>query len=84
MKILIEMSPEHYDGLLEKCAHWLPEYSILKNGVIVHRQVEGKERRMIAILCRELQAYTLLHAARTLYSPAADDIKRALDPLRDL
>ena len=32
MKILIDMSPEHYDGLLNKCIDAWAEYATLKNG----------------------------------------------------
>ena len=80
------MTPEHYDGFLDKCftVDRLPEYSILKSGVIIHRQIGGMERRIIVILCEESQAHTLLNAARTLSVPAAEDLVRAMDPLREL
>jgi hypothetical protein len=79
VKILIEMVPEHYDGLLTKCHDaWLAEYATLKRGVITSRAVEGAQRRMIAILCETHQARNLLVIARSLNSPAVEDIKRAL------
>ena len=85
VKILIEMVPEHYDGFLSKCVDiWLPEFTLLKNGIVLRRHVAGKEQRIIAILCEEIEAHKLLAAANALYPPAVDDIKRALDPLRDL
>ncbi|MGH7875754.1 MAG: hypothetical protein ACREQO_26480, partial [Candidatus Binatia bacterium] len=62
----------------------LPEFTLLKNGVVLRRQVAGTERRIVAILCEEFQAHKLLAAANALYPAAVDDIKRALDPLRDL
>jgi len=36
MKILVEMSPEHYDRLLDKLSEESAAYAILKNGVVVH------------------------------------------------
>jgi hypothetical protein len=81
MKVLIEISPEHYASFLEKCDTDFREYSLLKNGVVLRREVDGTERRMIAILCEQFQAYILLFAARALYFPAVEDINRSLDPL---
>ena len=82
MKVLIEMTPEHYDGFLEKCPDdWSTEFAILKNGMVVNREISGNERRMIVIYCDEIQAETLLSAARILSVPAEDDIVKALPML---
>jgi hypothetical protein len=79
VKILIEMAPEHYDGLLTKCRdNRLAEYTALINGVVPHRQVAGVQRREIAILCETHQARNLLVIARSLNSPVVEDIKKAL------
>jgi hypothetical protein len=79
VKILIEMLPEHYDGLLTKCRDtWLAEYATLKRGVITSRCVDGAQRQEIAILCETHQARNLLVIARSLNSPAVEDIKKAL------
>jgi hypothetical protein len=75
VKILIELAPEHYDGLLNNCRDTrVPEYAILKSGVMV--RYAG--RRQVEILCETHQARNLLVLARSLQSPAVDDIKRAL------
>ena len=82
MKILIEMTPEHYDGFLEKCPDdWSTEFAILKNGMVVKQEIDGIERRMIVIYCNEIQAETLLSAARILSVPAEEDIVKALPML---
>ncbi|HMF48179.1 MAG TPA: hypothetical protein VK603_06020 [Candidatus Saccharimonadales bacterium] len=82
MKVLIEMTPEHYDGFLERCPDdWSTEFAILKNGMVVNREIDGNERRMIVIYCDEIQAETLLSAARILSVPAEDDIVKALPML---
>lgn len=84
MKILIEMSPEHYDGFLSKCFDtWLLEYTILKNGVVIRREIEGAERRRIAILCEKHQAHNLLVLARSLQPPVVEDIRKALNVARN-
>ena len=80
MKILIDMSTEHYDGLLNKCIDtWPAEYVTLKNGVVIRRQIEGVERRRIAILCEKHQAHNLRILGRSLQSPVAEVIRKALD-----
>ena len=80
MKILIDMSTEHYDGLLNKCIDtWPAEYVTLKNGVVIRRQLEGVERRRIAILCEKHQAHNLLILARSLQPPVVEAIRKALD-----
>lgn len=85
MKILIEMTPEHYDGFLNKCPDdWSTEYAILKNGLVVNRQIDGTEQRMIVIYCDEMEAYTLLSSARILGVPAAEEIAKALKISREL
>jgi hypothetical protein len=80
MKILIDMSTEHYNGLLNKCIDTLPaEYVTLKNGVVIRRQIEGVERRRIAILCEKHQAHNLLILARSLQATVVEVIRKALD-----
>ena len=80
MKILIDMSTEHYEGLLNKCIDtWPAEYVTLKNGVVIRRQIEGVERRRIAILCEKYQAHNLLILARSLQPPVVEVIRKALD-----
>jgi hypothetical protein len=84
MKILIEMVPDHYDGLLEGCHGFQDAFSILKNGVVLHCQTSGKDQRSIAILCDEAQANRLLELAARLYPAAAADIARGVPFEREL
>jgi hypothetical protein len=85
VKILIEMAPEHYDGLLNSVgAQQRPEYRTLKNGVVVDRQIEGEVRRVVEVVCDESVAQKLLATAESLRLPVVVDIRKALDPLRDL
>ena len=84
MKLLIEMTPEHYDGFLYKCPDdWPSEFAILKHGLVINREIDGNERRMIVIYCEEFQAEMLLSAARILSVPAEEDIVKALPFFHD-
>jgi len=78
VKIVIQMSPEHYDGLLDRCLDSYSEYSILKNGVVTHDEVGGQDRRAIMILCDKEQAENLLHLATRLYPNAAAEIAKEI------
>jgi hypothetical protein len=56
----------------------------LKNGVVVDRQIEGEVRRVVEVVCDESVAQKLLATAESLRLPVVVDIRKALDPLRDL
>ena len=71
MKVIIEISPEHYDAFLDKCDVSSAQYSILKNGVIALDKVDGRQQRMIKILCDEETAVLLFDSATRLYPEAA-------------
>ena len=76
MKILVEMSPEHYDNLLGKVSRDSVEYSLLKNGIVTGGA--AKENRIIEIACELFEAKTLLHVARGLCPEAAFEIDKAV------
>ena len=76
MKILVEMSPEHYDNLLGKVSRDSVEYSLLKNGLVTGGA--AKENRIIEIACELSKAKTLLHVARRLCPEAAFEIDKAV------
>jgi hypothetical protein len=75
MKIMIEMSPEHYDGLLSKVSTQSLAYSVLKNGIVDSRPERGSVRRVIDILCDPIEAEVLLGVATELWPKAASEIK---------
>jgi hypothetical protein len=63
------MTPEQYDdGLLVQCGASSPEYAILKNGLVIHQEDEGRSHRMIAITC-EIAEAAQLYAAATRFNP---------------
>jgi len=85
MKLLIEMTPEHYDEYLKMiCSDWPQVYSILKSGIVIRKEIEDSERRMIQILCEEDKAYVLLRGAAAFSLAAANDIRKSLDLAREL
>ena len=77
MKILVEMSPEHYDRLLDKLSEVSAAYAILKNGVVVHPSGASSDR-IIHIACEMAQAETMLHAARQLFPAAAPELQESI------
>ena len=85
MKLLIEMTPEHYDEYLKMISSdWPQVYSILKSGIVIRKEIEDSERRMIQILCEEDKAYVLLRSAAAFSLAAANDIRKSLDLAREL
>jgi hypothetical protein len=82
LKILIDMSLEHYDRFVAKCDIASREYSILTNGVIIRDQKSG-EQRVIAILCDMDEAVRLLYAASVLHPEAVPAIKAGMDLSRE-
>lgn len=73
MKILIEMSPEHYDLFVAECDITSREYSILKNGVVAREPKEDKP--VIEILCDKDEVDRLLDAAKRRYPEALPAIR---------
>ena len=84
MKILIEITPEHYDGLLETCGKSSPEYVLLKNGIVAQPQEDGLDRRKIVIWCEVGQAARLLAAAEKFDLIVAAQIAKEIELAREL
>ncbi|MEX0805814.1 MAG: hypothetical protein WD688_21225 [Candidatus Binatia bacterium] len=82
MKVLIEMSPEHYELFVAECDITSREYSILKNSLVARDPAEP-DRRTIKILCDKEEALQLLDAAKRLYPNAAPAISAGLDRARE-
>jgi hypothetical protein len=74
MRTLIEMSLEHYNGLLAKCAGSDREYAIMKNAIVMPDS-EGGEARRVAILCESDQAKKILDLASQFYPEAVPHIQ---------
>jgi len=78
------MTPEQYDGLLVHCGRSSPEYAILKNGLVIHQEDEGRDRRMISIMCEIAEAATLYTVATTLNPAIAIAIAKDIALARGL
>jgi hypothetical protein len=74
VKLVIAISPEHYDPFLKECEIGSREYTSLKNAIVALSSNDGHERRIIQILCDEDEAAHLLDAANRLYPEAAQAI----------
>jgi|SRR5262245_15898789 len=78
MKIRIEMSPENYDGLLNKVSTESLAYSLLQTGIVESRPEGGNEDRVIDTLCEPTEAEILLGIANELWPKAASEIKDSI------
>jgi hypothetical protein len=54
VKILIDISLEHYDRLLSELTDESRIYTILKNGVVIHQFERGADFRTVEIPMREI------------------------------
>ena len=76
MKIVLGMSPEHYDELLGKLSPVSTEYALLKNGIVTGGS--AKENRIIEIACEFSEASALLRVAQNLCPEAAFEIDKGV------
>jgi hypothetical protein len=79
VKILIDISPEHYDRLLSEFIEESRMYAILKNGLVIHH-----EFRTVEILCDKFHARMILAAAEIYCPEAAPEIEEAIRLSRTL
>jgi ribonuclease HIII len=84
MKILIDISPEHYDRLLSEFTDESRIYAILKNGVVIHHFETGDESRTVEILCDKFHARMILAAAEMVCPEAVAKIEEAIRLSRTL
>jgi hypothetical protein len=83
VKILIEMTPARYEGLLESCGKSSREYSLLKNGLVLRQEGEGVDHRKVAIMCEIADAARLYAAASRLNPTTAATIAKDIALARD-
>ncbi len=84
MKILIDITPEHYDRLLGQFTEESDIYAILKNGLVIHYFEAGKDLRTIEILCEKFHARMILAVAEMYCPEAAATIEEAIRLSRTL
>jgi hypothetical protein len=78
MKILVKISPEHYDRLLSGVSEKSSLYGVLKNGVVINPTRTGAGSKMIEILCEKFHARMLRALAANLYPQAVPQIEKAI------
>ena len=84
MKILIDISPEHYDRILSEFDQESRMYAILKNGLVIHHFEGGNEFRMVEILCDKYHARMILAAAEMYCPEAVPEIEESIRLSRTL
>ena len=84
VKILIDISPEHYDRLLSEFTEESRMYAILKNGLVIHYLEAGTEFRTVEILCEKFHARMILAAAEVFCPEAVAEIEEAIRLSRTL
>jgi hypothetical protein len=84
VKILIDISPEHYDRILSEFTEESHIYAILKNGLVIHYFEAGNEFRTVEILCEKYHARMILAAAEMYCPEAAAEIEEAIRLSRTL
>jgi hypothetical protein len=84
VKILIDISLEHYDRILSEFTEESRIYSILKNGLVIHHTEAGEEFRTVEILCEKFHARMILAVAEIFCSEAAAEMEEAIRLSRTL
>src|SRR5262245_6681281 len=77
MKILLKISPEHYNCLLSGVSEKSSLYGVLKNGVVIN-PTKGPGSKMIEILCEKFHARMLRSLAANLSPQAVPQIEKAI------
>ena len=84
MKILIDISPVHYDRLLSEFTEESRIYAILKNGLVIHHLKAGEVSRTVEILCEKFHARMILAVAEIFCPEATAEIEEAIKLSRTL
>ena len=84
VKILIDISPEHYDRILSEFTEESRIYAILKNGLVVHLLKAGKSSKAVEILCEKFHARMILAVAEIFCPEATAEIEEAIKLSRTL
>ena len=84
MKILVDISPDHYDRILNEFSEESRMYAILKNGLVLHHFEGSNEFRTVEILCDKFHARMILAAAEMYCHEAVAEIEAAIRLSRTL
>ena len=78
MRILVDISMEYYEQMLNRVAEDSQIHSILMNGVVVHDYQTGLRRRVVKILCDKSDAEMLRDATETLCPEALPEMEQSI------
>jgi hypothetical protein len=84
VKILLDISPEHYDCILSEFDEESRIYAILKNGLVIHHFEGSNDIRTVEILCEKFHARMILAAAEMYCPEAIAEIEEAIRLSRTL
>jgi hypothetical protein len=84
VKILIDISPEHYDRILSEFTRSLIFMPFLKTAWYLHHFEAGNETRTAEILCDKFHARMIIAAAEMYCPEAAAEIEEAIRLSRTL
>ena len=84
MKILVDLSPEHYDRILDEFSEESRLYAVLKNGLVLHHFEGSNDFRTVEVLCDKFHARMILAAAEMYCPEAAAEIEESIRLSRTL
>jgi len=84
VKILVDLSPEHYDRILDEFSEESRLYAVLKNGLVLHHFEGSNDFRTVEILCDKFHARMILAAAEMYCPEAAAEIEESIRLSRTL
>ena len=84
MRILVDISMEYYEQIVNRVAEDSHVHSILMNGVVIHDYQTGVRRRVVKILCNKADAEMLRHAAKTLCPEALPELEQSIKLCREI
>jgi len=84
VRILVDISLEYYDQIMNRVAEHSRLHSILMNGVVVHDYQTGVRRRVVRILCNKADAEMLRDATETLCPEALSELEQRIKLSREI
>ena len=84
MRILVDISLEYYEQIVNRVAEHSRLLSILMNGVVVHDYQTGVRRRVVRILCNKSDTEMLRDATETLCPEALPEMEESIKLSREI
>ena len=83
MRILVDISLEYYEQMVNRITEHSRVHSILMNGVVVHDYQTGVRRRVVKTLCNKSDAEMLRDATETLCLEALPEFEQSIKLSRE-